>query len=143
MAKWVILGPRHLGHVDELHDQQQAMVERDGLKIEVDRPCLIEKPVLISMGLEDDDGNLLGGFYTEAVAELQFFGTSREVTEAAIEKSDEICETLRGLGIRWLRCYVPKKKGFLRTVGDLFAKAGLKRESKLVMFSRDLRRKAG
>jgi hypothetical protein len=138
MYNWTVLEPRHLGSVDELHDEQQKR-----LNIAVDRPCMVQKPILLSMGLEDENGKLLGGFYIEATAELCFIGTSREVTEAAIEKSPEIYQLLQGMGIRWLRCNVPKKRGLLALLRGLLDRAGFYPETKLVMFSRDLRRKAG
>lgn len=121
--KVVMIEPRHLGKIDQLHDEQQK-----ALKCNVDRPLLLKEPVLLALGVEKD-GELIGGGYFEATAEFCMFGNSAEATAAIAEMEPEIMDFLRGRGIRWVRCFVPKKKR-LSGLAKMFAKLGFRDDTK-------------
>jgi hypothetical protein len=146
MKQWVKLEPRHLGAVDALHDEQERMlnVGRKKKRIQVDRPDLLRKPIAMACGLEKD-GQLVGGFYIELVGELCFFGTSAEATAEAEAIAPEVFETLTRMGVRFVRCNVPRRpKGLLARLRAALTnpQVGFVDDGKyLNLFTRDLRGK--
>jgi hypothetical protein len=129
--KWRLakLGDRDA--IAHMHDEQQAL-----LGMNVDRPDLFDKPVLLAMVL--DDGKVNGGFYLEAVGECCFIGIDPETTVLAKEIAPQVCNFLRLRGIRWLRTFIPK--GLDEVLGPQLKEVGYeKKDDELCHYALDLR----
>lgn len=119
--------------IAHMHDEQQAL-----LGMNVDRPDLFDKPVLLAMVL--DDGKVNGGFYLEAVGECCFIGIDPETTVLAKEIAPQVLNFLRLRGIRWLRTFIPR--GLDEVLGPQLTDVGYeKQDEALCHYALDLRPK--
>jgi hypothetical protein len=102
---WRQYRPEDAADVVELHVEQEAVLGR-----KMDLPNMMEKPVLETHVAVNESGEVVGGFYFEAVPEVCFFGVSPHVTASAVrDAAAPVLEGLRKRGFRMVRLLVPKE----------------------------------
>lgn len=88
----------------------------------------------------DAEGKIHNCIYVEAVAEMRTIGCDAKATAFSRRAADALCYLLKGMGYRYLECYVPQQ--LKKYISKPLKKAGfVNMEERLAYFSRDLRGK--
>lgn len=86
--------------------------QREMLKTAVDEPNYFDKPVLLTI-VREEDGEVKGAVYFEAVAEMCVIGTDPVTTVELKAIAEQLKIHLRVRGFRWVRCIVPNRPKLL------------------------------
>lgn len=98
----------------------------------LDTPYLLDHPVLISEVAENDEGEIVGGFFIEAYPSIAIIGRSPEVTAAAVKYAPEVLKRLEECGFRIVLVEVPKgvpakeRKAMMKAANRIGKKSGFR-----------------
>jgi hypothetical protein len=118
--------------INALHVEQSRIQGTNFEGPPFDGSCIIDAVV------GESDGQIVGLYYCEAVAELRFVAIDPRFTAAAQREVERLAERLRSKGLRWLEVFVPRK--LVKMIGKPLRRAGFECvDQDLAHFTRDLR----
>lgn len=123
--RWKAYGERYAVAVQELRKVQEAAIGKT-----LDTPNLLDHPVLIAEVLENEDGEVMGGFFIESYPSIAIVGRSPEAFAEAEKYAPEVLHRLSACGFRIVQVEVPKgvpakeRKAMMKAANRIGKKSG-------------------